>query len=243
MLSYTKNQLTELTGGRYGKIDILWLDGGWITGDEVGLNEVLPQARRVNPGMICVDRVIKGPNENYQTPERSIPETQVAHPWESCITLSNDWGWVPNAPYKSARKVLALLSEVTAKGGCLVLGVGPDPTGVIEDRAIPILEEIGEWLGRCGEAIYGTRITPAYQEGSFWFTASKDGKTHYAVYALADGEVLPETLSWTGHLPSGGRVVLLNNGKRLRATVRDGVVTVRLPKRLRQEPLALRITL
>lgn len=242
-VTYTKNQLTELTGGRYGKIDILWLDGGWVTGDEVGLNEVLPEARRVSPGMICVDRVIKGPNENYQTPERSIPEVQVAHPWESCITLSNDWGWVPDAPYKSARKVIGLLTEVTAKGGCLVLGVGPTPEGLIEDRAIPILDEIGAWLGRCGEAIYGTRITPDYREGSLWFTASKDGKTHYAVYALADEETLPAEISWTGHIPAGGKVVLLNSGRKLRATVKDGRVTVRLPKQIGQEPLAFRITL
>ena len=65
-VDFTQNQLNEITGGRYGKIDILWLDGGWITGDEVGLNEVLPEARKLNPGMICVDRTIQGPNENYQ---------------------------------------------------------------------------------------------------------------------------------------------------------------------------------
>ena len=39
-VAFTKNQLGEITGGRYGQLDILWLDGGWITGDEVGLNEV-----------------------------------------------------------------------------------------------------------------------------------------------------------------------------------------------------------
>ena len=44
---FTKNQLTELTGGRYGKLDILWLDGGWIRGDQVGLDEVLPNGNQV----------------------------------------------------------------------------------------------------------------------------------------------------------------------------------------------------
>ena len=240
---FTKNQLTELTGGRYGKLDILWLDGGWIRGDQVGLDEVLPEARRVSPGLICVDRTIQGPNENYQTPERSVPEGQIDHPWESCITLGNDWGWTPRRNYKTARKVIDILAEIVAKGGCFVLGVGPTPEGIIEDQAVAILNEIGEWLGRCGEAIYRTRITPKYNCGQTWFTVSKDGKTGYAVYALPDGETLPAELHWCGNLPKGGKVTILNNGKKVKATVKDGKVTLKLPKGLRQEPLALKFSL
>ena len=240
---FTKNQLTELTGGRYGKLDILWLDGGWIRGDQVGLDEVLPEARRVSPGLICVDRTIQGPNENYQTPERSVPDRQIDHPWESCITLGNDWGWTPRRNYKTARKVIDILAEIVAKGGCFVLGVGPTPEGIIEDQAVVILNEIGEWLGRCGEAIYRTRITPKYNCGQTWFTVSKDGKTGYAVYALPDGETLPAQLHWCGNLPKGGKVTILNNGKKVKATVKDGKVTLKLPKGLRQEPLALKFGL
>ena len=243
-VEYTQNQLRELTDGRYGKLDILWLDGGWITGDAVGINEILPDARKVSPGLICVDRTIKGPNENYQTPEQSIPEKQINHPWESCITLTDSWGWVPDAEFKSARKVIGILSEIVAKGGCLVLGVGPTPEGLIEDAAIPILEEIGEWLSRCGEAIYSTRTVDEYRNGNLWFTRSKDGKTLYAIYALRDGEQLPDSVHWKGYmgyLPEG-KVLLLNTGKNLRTTIKDGVVTVKLPKGLRQEPLAFKIT-
>ena len=240
---FTKNQLTELTGGRYGKLDILWLDGGWIRGDQVGLDEVLPEARRVSPGLICVDRTIQGPNENYQTPERSVPEGQIDHPWESCITLGNDWGWTPRRNYKTARKVIDILAEIVAKGGCFVLGVGPTPGGIIEEPAVTILQEIGEWLGRCGEAIYNTRITSKYNCGQTWFTVSKDGKTGYAVYALPDGETLPADLHWCGNLPKGGKVTILNNGRKVKATVKDGKVTLKLPKGLRQEPLALKFSL
>ena len=153
-VDFTQNQLLELTTGKYGKVDILWLDGGWIEGDQVGLNDVLKKSRAYNPGMLSVDRTIQGPNENYQTPEQSIPKEQKNHPWESCITLTHSWGWSPNVTFKTSRKVIDILAEITAKGGCLALGVGPTPEGLIEDRAIPILEEIGEWLGRCGEAIY-----------------------------------------------------------------------------------------
>ena len=243
-VDFTQNQLREITGGRYGQLDILWLDGGWITGDQVGLNEVLVDARRVSPGLISVDRTIQGPNENYQTPERSIPDRQIAHPWESCITLSNDWGWVPNAPYKSARRVIGILSEIVAKGGCFVLGVGPTPTGIIEGPAVAILEVIGDWMGRCGEAIYNTRITSNYNCGKTWFNASKDGKTLYAVYALEDGEELPADITWTGNLPKGGKVTILNNGKKVKATVKGDQVTVKLPaKGLKQEPIALKFSL
>lgn len=239
-VDFTQNQLLELTTGKYGKIDILWLDGGWIEGDQVGLNDVLKKARAYNPGMLSVDRTIQGPNENYQTPEQSIPKEQKNHPWESCITLTHSWGWSPNVTFKTSRKVIDILAEITAKGGCLALGVGPTPEGLIEDRAIPILEEIGEWLGRCGEAIYSTRITKNYNDGDIWFNASKDGQTLYAIYALKDEAVLPATLSWSGNLPKGGKVTILNNGKKVKATVKDGVVTVKLPKGMKQEPVALK---
>ena len=242
-VTFTQNQLTELTGGRYGQLDILWLDGGWITGDQVGLNEILPEARKVSPGLICVDRTIQGPNENYQTPERSVPDRQIDHPWESCITLGNDWGWTPRRNYKTARKVIDILAEIVAKGGCFVLGVGPTPTGIIEEEAEIILREIGEWLGRCGEAIYSTRITAKYNDGKLWFNASKDGRTLYAVYALPDDENLPATLSWSGNLPKDGKVTILNNGKKVKATVKGDQVTVKLPKGLKQEPVALKFAL
>ena len=65
----------------YGSFDILWLDGGWVKGDDIGLDDILAQARRKHPGLISVDRSIRGKNENYQTPERGIPETQLNYPW------------------------------------------------------------------------------------------------------------------------------------------------------------------
>ena len=242
-VTFTQNQLRELTGGRYGRIDILWLDGGWIAGEQVGLGDILVDARKVSPGLISVDRTIKGPNENYQTPERSIPDRQIGHPWESCITLGNDCGWTPRRHYKTARRVIDILAEIVAKGGCFVLGVGPTPEGIIEPQAEVILQEIGEWLGRCGEAIYNTRITKEYNCGKTWFSASKDGKTCYAVYALEDGETVPATLEWTGNLPKGGKVTILNNGKRVKATIKGDQVILKLPKKMKDEPIALKFSL
>ena len=59
--TFTENQLNELMTN-YGHFDILWLDGGWITGDEINLDNVLAKARKRYPGLISVDRTIRGKN-------------------------------------------------------------------------------------------------------------------------------------------------------------------------------------
>ncbi len=239
--TFTENQLGELMSD-YGSMDILWLDGGWVTGDDVNLDRVLEKARKTHPGLISVDRSIRGKNENYQTPERSIPATQLNYPWESCITLSNDWGWVPNAPYKSPEKVISILAEIVAKGGCLALGVGPTADGIIEQPVVDRLHKIGEWMRTNGEAIYSTRTTPVYNDGKTWFTANKDGETLYAIYTVSDGETLPATIEWKGNLPKG-KMTLLQTGKKVKYSCEGDKVVVKLPEGLKNEPLAFKFKL
>ena len=238
-VAFTQRQLNELTTN-YGDLDILWLDGGWVSGDEIGLDSLLVEARKRHPGLISVDRAIKGRNENYQTPERGVPDHQLNYPWESCITLSWDWGWVPNAPYKSTRWIINTLAEITAKGGCFVLGIGPDQTGCFDKEVAVKLHETGEWLRKNGRAIYNTRNTKVYNDGKVWFTGDKDGKTIYAIYTLADNETLPATISWRGNVPTKS-VRLVMNGKRVKYVKKGDVVTVTLPKGMKQESVALEI--
>lgn len=235
---FTQNQLNELTTD-YGNIDILWLDGGWITGEEIGLDTILVDARKRNPGMISVDRTIRGKNENYQTPEQGIPAKQLDIPWESCITLSHAWGWTPNAKFKSPNKVIAILSEIVAKGGCLALGVGPKADGTLQPEVVKNLLQIGNWLNKNGQAIYSTVNAAHYNDGKVWFTADKNGKTLYAIYALEDGEKTPKTITWTENKPKG-KLVLLQNGKSVKYTVKGNQVTVTLPSGLKNEPLAFK---
>lgn len=235
---FTQNQLNELTTD-YGNIDILWLDGGWITGDEIGLDTILVDARKRNPGMISVDRTIRGKNENYQTPEQGIPAKQLDIPWESCITLSHAWGWTPNAKFKSPNKVIGILSEIVAKGGCLALGVGPKADGTLQPEVVKNLLQIGSWLNKNGQAIYSTVNAAHYNDAKVWFTADKNGKTLYAIYALEDGEKTPKTITWTENKPKG-KLILLQNSKSVKYTVKGNQVTVTLPSGLKNEPLAFK---
>lgn len=239
--TFTGNQLNEITSD-YGNIDILWLDGGWVAAprQDIEMDKIAEKVRQNQPGILIVDRTIKGKYENYQTPERSIPDKQMAHPWESCITLSHDWGWVPNAPYKSAQTIVNTLAEITAKGGCLLLGVGPTAKGIIEQEAVVILEKVGDWLKVNREGIYNTRITPNYNSGNTWFTVNKDGNKIYAIYTLPEDEQLPTTIEWEGNTPKkGAKMTLLQNKRNLKwKTVGDKTI-VTLPKNLKQESLVI----
>ena len=233
---YVYNQIEELTTG-YGALDILWLDGGWCTPprEDIHLDDIVDMARSYQPGLIVVDRACPGPHENYQTPEQQIPDHQILNPWETCMTLTTDWGWVPNAKFKSPAKIISCLAEVVAKGGSFLLGVGPTPTGIIEEESVKRLHEIGKWIKKNGEAIYNTVTTPIYSNAdrSVWFTANKDGKTLYCIVPKADDKPLPTTVLWEGNAPKkGSKLTLFHNGKSLKWHTKDNITTVSLPSNM-----------
>lgn len=230
---FVYNQINEITSN-YGKIDILWLDGGWVRApkEDIGMDNIARMARRNQPGLIIVDRTVTGEYENYRTPEKMIPEKQLPYPWETCMPLSKDWGFVPGAVFKSPDVIISTLIEVVAKGGSLLLGVGPTPEGVIEPEVTKILDEIGNWLKNNGEAIYNTRNTPIYHDENVWFTASKDKLTTYAI-VRPEGP-MPATISWHGNLPAkGAKMVLLADKSVIKYKISGDSVIVTVPKSVR----------
>lgn len=251
---YTYNQISELVHD-YGSIDILWLDGGWVRpkhtvndevlswgapipdwSQEVDMPKIADMAREAQPGIIFADRTVHGPYENYQTPERRIPDTKLDDPWESCMPLGNNWGYVPNDPLKSATKVIHSLVEVVAKGGNLLLGIGPQSDGTfpleVEDR----LEEIGAWMEKNGEAIYGTRTVDIFQDGDTYFTG-RDAVT-FAIHLVPEGEQIPKEVSWTGNLPKKGSIVLLlETGEAVQWKIKGKRVYVEVPGELLSKKL------
>lgn len=239
---YTYRQIEELMS-RYGRVDILWLDGGWVckeNNQDIDMPRIAEMGRHDQPGLIMVDRTIHGPYENYQTPERTIPEKQLSYPWESCIPLSDDWGYVKHPNFKSPQKIINSLIEIVAKGGSLVLGVGPTPEGLIQPEVVERLKVIGVWMRENGTAIYNTRSTPIYNSGSTWFTADKNGKTLYAIYRLDEKQTLSDVISWKGNVPlKGTKIRMLCNGTPLKWKAKGDTVSVFLPKGIKNESFAM----
>ncbi|NBA87116.1 alpha-L-fucosidase [Emticicia sp. CRIBPO] len=246
---FSYNQIQELVTG-YGKLDILWLDGGWVRpletvndevrawgaaipefSQEIDMPAIATMARKSQPGLLIVDRTVHGKYENYQTPEQNIPAKKLDNPWESCITLGGAWGYVPNDQFKSSTKVIHSLVEIVAKGGSLLLGVGPTKEGLFLQEQIDRLVEIGDWMKVNGEAIYSTRATDFYRDGETFFTRSKDQKTTYAIIRLKENGPVPATVEWKGNLPADKtEVKLIGENAKLKWKKEGDKIIVTIPE-------------
>ncbi|UTF93661.1 alpha-L-fucosidase [Elizabethkingia anophelis] len=190
---YTFNQLNEITSN-YGKIDILWLDGGWVrpfktidptvewqktikVEQDIDMDRIGEMARRNQPGIIIVDRTVPGKWENYVTPEQAIPEQNLSIPWESCITMGNSFSYVPNDNYKSSQKIVETLIKIISRGGNYLMNIAPGPNGDYDAVVYERLKEISGWIDINKTAVYATRSIAPYHENDFYYTRSKDGKT------------------------------------------------------------------
>jgi alpha-L-fucosidase len=250
---YTYDQIEELMTG-YGKIDILWLDGGWVRprksqnkeslswsktppqDQDIDMAGITAMARKHQPGLIVVDRSVHGPFENYRTPEQQIPDKPLSYPWETCMTMAGSWSYVPDDKYKPVTQIVHNLVDIVAKGGNYLLNVGPGPDGELHQEAYTTMEEIGRWMQVNGDAIYGTRAVAPYKEGKVCFTRKKDGSI-YAIYLLNQNEKLPATITFRGITPAkGARVSLLGAKEKLGWKKTGDTVEISIPGSVQQKP-------
>lgn len=254
---YTYNQIQELMTG-YGKMDILWLDGGWVRpqktvdksvewqrnivyDQDIDMARIARMARGYQPGLLVVDRSVGGEFENYRTPEQTIPEKALNFPWESCITMGNSWSYVPNDTYKPANQLIHMLLQIISRGGNLLLNIGPSPQGDWSDTAYSRLKEIGAWMKVHNEAVYNTKPFAPYSEGNIIYVQSKDGKYLY-VYLLSDkaDEIsLPSNIVLNNiHLKKSAKVKLLDAPKeRIKWKVEGTSTILQIPSKLINEAI------
>ncbi len=176
---YIFRQVRELMTG-YGRIDILWFDGLGKSAEDYGAEPMHRMVRDLQPDILINDR--NGLPEDFDTPEQRVGTMQVDRPWESCITLCQQWSWKPDDVMKYLDECLRVLVSTVTGDGNLLLNIGPMPDGRIEPRQAARLREIGAWLRAHGEAIYGTRGGP-FRNGN-WGGATCRDRTIY-IHLLA----------------------------------------------------------
>lgn len=183
-VKYTHDQIRELMTG-YGKIDILWLDAGWVKDEEdIDMAGMVAMVRSLQPGLIVANRTVGDDYEDFVTPEHEIPSEPLDSPWESCLCMATSWKYEVGDVFRPTSEILSMLIEIVSKGGNFLLGVGPTPSGEFPPDALSRLKKIGEWMKINSEAIHGTRAIAPYAEGPVRFT--RKGSTVYAF--LMDGD-------------------------------------------------------
>ncbi|MCC6700473.1 MAG: alpha-L-fucosidase [Fluviicola sp.] len=251
-VDYTHGQVDELMSD-YGKIDILWLDGGWvkptdsleIVGDltevyegsrwarnpqsqDINMPLLVKNARAKQPDLIVVDRAVKGPYQNYLTPEQHIPETGLPYPWETCMTMATSWSYVPNDTYKSSDVLITNLVDVVSKGGNFLLNIGPAPDGTLDSVAYARLNDIGRWMDNNSQAIYNTRMYQVFGEANgIRYTKSKDLPTLFVfIPESPSGKVVLE------HVPFSASInaFFLGNNKAIKTSDSNGKLVLHFPK-------------
>jgi len=182
--AYYKAQIEELMT-QYGRIDLLWYDGCFpapSNGEEVNR-----MVKRLQPGILINNR--NGAPYDFYCSEQAIrPPEQEDMPWEACFTLNDNWAYhAGDRLFKTAKSVLLTMTEVVSKGGNFLLNVGPRADGTIPEENLPILEDIGQWMKRNGEAIYGSGHSRLS-----WNNASKLTRVGNRVYVHMFHGVGPE---------------------------------------------------
>lgn len=137
--------------------------------------------------------------------------------WQNDTSISRtSWSWVDGHVYKSVADLVAELADVVSKNGVLLLNIGPRADGTIAPPERAILEALGDWLTRNGEAIYGSRP---------WVTAG-EGPTPTVAGSFVDGDPIVYTARdvrfTTRHDVTGDYVYAI-----LLAPPADGVARIR----------------
>ena len=242
-------QIEELMT-QYGKIDVLWLDFSFddYNGEKWKAKELVKMIRKHQPDIILNSRLEVSHNTSakgrvyngygdFETPEQAIPDSCVkniygqAIPWETCLTLNNNWGYsARDNDWKSPKLIIQSLVNIVSKDGNLLLNISPDSEGNIPIQSKNILSEVGKWMKVNSESIYGCGSSDMTKPDWGYFTQKNN--TIYAhwtnpkigyinikkysdkidkVYLLNNGQEAATAKTWWGNQDKGNFFINVKN--------------------------------
>jgi len=244
-IKFMENQLTELLTN-YGKIDGIWFDGYWDQTAPEGaqdrtpridwhLPEIYALIHKLQPACLIGNNhhLSPLPGEDFQMFEKDLPGQNKSGlsfqkpsdqlPLETCETMNNSWGFnIKDDNYKPVNTLIHYLVNAAGRNANFLLNVGPQPNGIIQEEFRDTLQQIGKWMNKFGESIYGTRgnVMPPQDWG---VVTSKENKIF--VHILKDS-IQPVVITGIKNKIKSCR--LMGSGEQVKYDQNKNKVTIRL---------------
>jgi alpha-L-fucosidase len=192
MTEYIKNiavpQVKEILTN-YGPIAVIWWDTP--TGMNKERADLLAPLLKLQPGIISNNRLGGGYQGDTETPENRVPATGYPRDWEACMTMNDTWGFKAyDQNWKSTEQIIRFLVDIASKGGNYLLNVGPTSLGEIPAPSVERLQQVGAWMRRNSESVYGTTASP-FKRLTWGRATQKPDKLYLNVfYWPADGTLV-----------------------------------------------------
>jgi alpha-L-fucosidase len=195
-------QLRELLTN-YGEIGGIWFDGHWDKKDtDWRLDKTYSLIHSLQPACLVGNNhhLAPFPGEDFQMFEKDLPgqrttgfnpEQSIGQiPLETCETMNNSWGFnLQDKNYKSPENLIRYLVRAAGYNSNFLLNIGPMPNGKIQQEFISSLKEIGSWMEKNGETVYGTRGGPVSPK-SWGVTTRKGNKVYVHILSPEDNNLL-----------------------------------------------------
>lgn len=241
-LDYMDGQLTELLTN-YGEIGGIWFDGYWDKLDaDWRLEKTYSLIHKLQPACMVGNNhhLAPFPGEDFQMFEKDLPghnttgfsgDSKVGSlPLETCETMNNSWGFnLQDKRYKSTKSIIQYIVKAAGYNSNFLLNVGPMPDGRIQPEFVSTLKEVGKWMEKYGETIYGTRGGPVPPK-SWGVTTYKNNKVYVHVMNAENSNLL---------IPDFGKkvkgITLFTTSEKLKYKQDTFGITISLPKDIADE--------
>ena len=236
-------QLEELMTN-YGKIDLLWFDGEWLAHGGIGFGEngwmrdpdwgksrylrvnyfwesekLINRIRALQPGIMINNR--GGWEGDFHVRERQIGGIRTDKPWDSNDCLARSWGYIPGMPVLSLEQLIRNLVAIIVRDGNYLLNVGPAGDGSFDPEHVQRLKQLGAWLEKYGESIYGARGGPA-QPGAWGGCVYRENTVYVHITEWEKDRI---------EIPETGRLLSFRglNCTNISLTEQNGMLRIEIP--------------